>query len=173
MNSFINPEEILNKIDLKEDLLACEFWCGSGIFGISLAKKLKGGKVYGLDIQEDKLSVLKNYVLLENLSNIETIICDLEVPRGSTLQGNYLDLVLIPNVLFQSKKESAIIEEAKRVLKPGGQLLILDWTKESSFGPKQGRITAGKVKKMAEKLDFKLKKEISAGNYHYGLLFIK
>jgi len=173
MNSFINPEEILNKIDLKEDLLACEFGCGSGIFTVSLAKKLKEGKVYGLDIQEEKLSVLKNYALLENLSNIETIICDLEVPKGSTLQGNYLDLVLIPNVLFQSEKESIIIEEAKRILKSGGQLLILDWIKQSSFGPKQGRTTVGRVKEIAEKLNLRLKEEFSAGNYHYGLLFIK
>ncbi len=168
-----NSEEILNKLTLKEDMLACEFGCGSGIFAISLAKRLKKGKVYGLDVQEEKLSVLKSLAVLENLLNIKTILCDLERPKGSTLQSDYLDLVLIPNVLFQVEDKSAIVEEAKRILKPGGQLLIIDWTKGAPFGPKQGRITAEEVKKIAEKLDLKLKKEFSAGAYHYGLLFTK
>jgi len=173
MKTFLNPEEILNKLALREDMFACEFGCGSGIFAISLAKRLKKGKVYGLDVQEEKLSAFKNRAVLENLLNIETIICDLERPKGSTLQGDYLDLVLIPNVLFQVENKGAIIEEAKRILKSGGQILILDWIKKALFGPKQGRISAEEVKKIAEKLDLKLKKEFSSGAYYYGLLFTK
>ncbi len=173
MKTFLNPEDFFKKLTLKEDMLACEFGCGSGIFAISLAKRLKKGKVYGLDIQEEKLSVLKSRAILENLLNIETIVCDLEKPKGSTLQNDFLDLVLIPNVLFQAEEKGAIIEEAKRILKPGGQLLILDWTKEAPFGPEEGRITVTQVKKIAEKLNLKLKKEFSAGAYHYGLVFTK
>ncbi len=169
----INPEEILNILDLKNDMIACEFGCGAGIFAISLAKRLTNGKVYGLDVQDEKLSALKNRANMENLLNIDTILCDLERPNGSTLQSDYSDLVLIPNVLFQAEEKSAIIEEAKRVLKPEGQLLIIDWKKDAPLGPKEGRISPEEVKKMAEKLNLKLKKEFSAGIYHYALLFTK
>lgn len=173
MEGFLNPEEVLNNLDLKESMIACEFGCGSGGFTIPLAKRLKEGKIYGLDIQEEKLSALKNKATLQNLSNIETILCDLEKTRGSTFQNDFLDVVLIPNVLFQAEDKSAMIREAKRVLKPGGQLLIVDWKKDVSFGPKEGRISAEEVKKIAEELGLKFKKEFSAGTYHYGLLFTK
>lgn len=173
MNGPINPEKILKELDLKEDMMAAEFGCGSGAFTILLAKKLKNGKVYGLDIQEEKLSVLKNRASLEGLGNIETILCDLEKPKGTSLQANYLDLVLIPNVLFQAEKKRAIIEEAKRVLKPAGQLLIIDWIKSAPIGPKEGTVTPEEVKKMAKDIGLNLKKEFAAGAFNYALLFTK
>jgi len=173
MNGFLNPEEILDQLEIKDSMFACEFGCGAGLFTIALAKRLKTGKVYGLDIQEEKLSFLKSKAFLDGVTNIETILCDLEAPKGSKFQHNFLDIVLIPNVLFQAEKKDAIIEEAKRILKPGGQLLIIDWAKIAPIGPKQGLISAEDVKKTAEKLGLKLKKEFPASAYHYGLLFTK
>lgn len=170
---FINPEKILDQLELREDMTACEFGCGSGIFSIALAKRLKKGKVYGLDILEEKLSAFKNRAQIEGVSNIETILTNIEKIGGSTLPDNSLDLVLIPNVLFQNEDKRVIIEEAKRITKPGGEVLILDWKKESPLGPKQGRISAEKAKEIANQLNLKFEKEIEAGDYHYCLVFTK
>lgn len=170
---FINPEKILDQLDLKEDMIACEFGCGSGIFSIALAKRLKKGKVYGLDILEEKLLVFKERASLEGISNIETILTNIEKIGGSKLGDNSLDLVLVPNVLFQNEDKRVIIEEVKRITKPGGEILILDWKKESPLGPKEERISANKVKEMATSLDLKFKKEIEAGSHHYCLVFTK
>lgn len=171
MADFLNPEEILKELDLKESMTAAEFGSGAGFFAVLLAKKLKMGRVYGLDIQEEKLSALKNKAALEKLANIETILCDLESVKGSTFPNNSLDIVLICNVLFQAENKSAIIQEAKRVVKPGGQVLIIDWKSNVPFGPKQGQISAEQVKKIAAETGLVLKKEFNAGAYHYGLLF--
>jgi ubiquinone/menaquinone biosynthesis C-methylase UbiE len=171
MEGFLNPEEILKELELKEEMIAAEFGTGAGIFAIALAKKLKLGRVYGLDIQEEKLSALKNRAVLEKVGNIVTIHCDLEAIKGSTFQNNFLDIVLVCNVLFQAENKSAIINEAKRVVKLGGQVLIIDWNEGVSFGPKEGRITPEEVKKIAAEAGLSLKKEFKAGAYHYGLLF--
>ncbi len=173
MDGFLNPEEILKELDLKEEMIAAEFGTGAGIFSIALAKRLKLGKVYGLDIQEEKLSALKNRAALEKIANIVTIHCDLEAVKGSTFQNNFLDIVLVCNILFQAEDKSAIINEAKRVVKLGGQVLIIDWNENASFGPKEGRVTPEEVKKMAAEAGLSLKKEFKAGAYHYGLLFIE
>jgi cyclopropane fatty-acyl-phospholipid synthase-like methyltransferase len=66
MKSFLNPEKILDQLDLKADMLAAEFGCGPGNFVIALAKRLDEGLVYGLDIQEEPLSSQKIRTLLEN-----------------------------------------------------------------------------------------------------------
>lgn len=171
MEGFLNPEEILKELDLKEEMTAAEFGTGAGIFSIVLAKKLKMGKVYGLDIQEEKLSALKNRAALEKITNISTILCDLEAVKGSTFQNNFLDIVLVCNILFQAENKSAIINEAKRVVKMGGQVLVIDWNENAPFGPKEGKITPKEVKEIAEKAGLTLKKEFKAGAYHYGLLF--
>jgi len=154
-------------------MLAAEFGCGSAAFTIALAKKLSKGRVYALDIQEEKLSALKGSTAKQNFSNVLTVLCDLEAPNGSTLQADSMDVVLIPNVLFQAENKHAIIEEAKRVLKLGGQLLVIDWSKEGPFSPKAGMIHSDEVKKIADVLGVTFKKEFAAGDYHYALLFTK
>jgi len=173
MVGFLNPEEVLDQLELKADMVAAEFGCGSGGFTIPLAKRLDEGLVYGLDIQDAPLSALKSRSLLENIINIRIIRSNLEKPRGSTLTDSSLDLVLIPNVLFQTENKNAIISEAKRVLKKEGELVIIDWLPKATQGPAEGRISPSEVKKIAKELDFKLKKEFEAGKYHFGLVFIK
>ena len=173
MVGFLNPEEILDQLELKADMVAAEFGCGSGGFAIPLAKRLDEGLVYGLDIQDAPLSALKSRSLLENIVNIRIIRCNLEKPKGSTLTDSSLDLVLIPNVLFQAENKNAIISEAKRVLKKEGELVIIDWLAKATQGPAEGRVSPGEVKKIAKGLGFDLKKEFEAGKYHFGLIFIK
>ncbi len=173
MADFLKVGEILNQLDLKESMLAAEFGCGSAMFAIALAKKLKRGVVYALDIQEEKLSALKGKLSIEKINNVKTILCDLEANKGSTLKDNSLDVVLIPNVLFQSENKAAIMKEAKRVLKPAGELLVIDWLKKTHFNQKENLVSPDEVKKIAEIIGFSLKKEFAAGDYHYALLFLK
>ncbi len=173
MNTFLNPDKVLDELDLKPDMVAAEFGCGSGGFTISLAKRLEDGLVYALDIQEAPLSALKSRSLLENVTNTSIIRCDLEKPRGSTLPDFSLDLVLVPNVLFQAEDKTAIISEAKRVLKKGGRIIVIDWLSEAAQGPEKGRVSSEEVKKIAKNLGLKLKKEFKAGKYHYGLIIEK
>lgn len=172
MADFLKMDEVLSHLDLKDDMIAAEFGCGSAMFTISLSRILNKGRVYALDIQEEKLSALKGKVKQQKIDNIFTILCDLESKKGSTLLDNDLDVVLMPNILFQAENKHAIIEEGFRVLKPGGQLLVIDWLKANSFGPEKV-IKPEDIKKIAGDLGFSLKKEFNLGDYHYGLLFVK
>ncbi len=173
MPSFLDPKKVLDQLDLKADMIAAEFGCGSSGFVISLAKRLNEGLVYGLDIQEAPLSALKSRALLENITNIRLIRCNLEKEKGSTLTDDSLDLVLIPNVFFQIENKDATITEADRVLKKGGKLVVIDWLPEATQGPVKGRVSPKEMEELAEKAGFKKIKEIEAGKYHYCLLFKK
>ena len=118
---FLSIEDTLLHLDIKPGMTACEFGCGSAHFTLTLAKKLRGGRVYALDIQEEKLSALKNVSTSKKHHNVVTMLSDLEAPGGSGLKSNSLDIVVIPNLLFQSEKKYAIIkpkifEAPKRVI---------------------------------------------------------
>jgi len=171
---FLNPEDIIDQLELRADMLAAEFGCGSGGFTIPLAKKLDEGLVYAIDILEGPLSALKSRQLLEGINNIKIIRANLEKIEGSTIPGHSLDLVFIPNVLFEADDKAAIIKEADRVLKNRGILVIIDWLPQATQGPSEGtRVSAKEVKKIAEKLGLIFKEELKAGKYHYGLVFEK
>ncbi len=170
---FLDPNVILEELDLRDDMLIAEFGSGSGAFGIALAKRVPKGRVYALDIQEEPLSALRSRAAQQKVFNVETIRCDLEKENGSGLMDNYLDLVIIPNLLFQAKDKDAIILEAKRVVKNKGNIVIIEWLPGSSFGPKEGRIPPSEIKELAVALGLKLRHEFEAGTYHYGLIFSK
>lgn len=173
MNLFLNPEEILNNLELKKQMIAADFGCGAGNWTIPLAQKLNEGEIYAFDIQEEMLSALKGQLSLKKISNVHAIACDLERQNGSGLPNSFSDLVLIINFLFQIENKEKIIEEAQRILKNNGLILIIDWEKEAVFGPKQNRVSRQEIKDLAKKFDLKIKKEFSAGKYHYALLLIK
>ncbi len=170
---FLNPEQVLNQLELTDGMLAADFGCGIGGWAIPLANKLKNGRIYAIDIQEDALSALRMKADIAKVRNIKPIKADLEGGLGSLIQNNLLDLVLMTNLLFQAKNKKALFQEAKRVLKSGGRVLVIDWKTDAAVGPPKGRIDSGTIKTIAEDLSFSFKKEVSAGNYHYGLVFIK
>jgi len=170
---FLHPQKVLKQLNLKKDMIAADFGSGSGGWTIPLAKVLKDGKVYAIDILEEPLSALKSKSEIEGILNIEPIRSNVENRNGSKLKDNFLDLVLVTNLLFQVENKKIIISEAKRILKKEGKVLVVDWLPEVSLGPKEGRIPSKDVKKLAKELDLKLEKEFKAGDYHYGLVFSK
>lgn len=173
MQGFLNPEEILKQLRLSENAKVADFGCGSGFWTIPLAKILKEEKIYAFDIREQALSALRGRAKLEKINSIETKLCDLEKPQSTGLNDNLLDFVLIPNLLFQNENKKNIMEEAKRVVKKGGEILVLDWSKSSSLGPKENLAPKEEIKRIAMELNLKLEKEFQAGSFHYGLIFKK
>jgi len=170
---FLNPDKILDELKIKGNMIIADFGCGSGGFTIPIARRIDEGLVYGIDLMESPLSVLKSTARLENLNNIKIIKTDLEPVRGSTIGGNSVDMVFIPNVLFQVDNKSAIILEAIRILKNSGKLIIIDWLTKATQGPEEGRISKEEVIRLATDQGVKFEKEFNAGKYHYGLIFIK
>ena len=166
--AFLNPSEVLNMLDLKEGFIAADFGSGSGGWVIPLAKRLKQGKVYAIDILEEPLSALKSKIRLEKILNIEMVKSDVE--RTSKLLSNSCDLVLMTNLFFEVDEKKKVMEEGKRVLKKGGNLLIVDWKEGAPLGPEK-KVSSSEIKKIAKEVGLELEKEFKAGLYHWGLIF--
>ena len=172
MPEFIDPIQILNQIELRANMTAADFGSGAGGWTIPLAKKLEEGRVFAIDIQEEPLSALESRAKIQGISNIKKIIANAE-ERIPGLMGFSCDLVLVTDLLFQIEDKKGVFKEAKRVLKPGGRILVVEWTPEASLGPEDGRVSQKEVKGIAQKLGLLLEKEFKAGDYHYALVFTK
>jgi len=168
---FLNPEQIIKNIPLRSNMIACDFGCGSGGWAIPLAKELKDGTVYAIDILEDVLSVLNSKASTQNIVNIKTILGDIE--KSPKVREDYFDLVLITNLLFQIEDKESILKSAKNILKKDGLMLVVDWKKDAPMGSKEGRMSVWEAKEMGEGLGLKVEKEFNAGNFHWGVIFKK
>jgi len=171
MKEFLDPGEILKKLKLKEDMTAADFGSGSGGWAVPLARKLEYGKVFAVDLLEEPLSSLEAKAKLVKIENIKTILADVENESG--IWDYSCDLVLMTNLLFQCEDKKKVLQEGKRVLKKGGRILVVDWSKETALVPKGKLVSLVKLKEIARELGFKAEKEFTAGPYHFGLVLVK
>ena len=171
---FFSPEKILDQIEIRDQMEAADFGCGHGFFSVPLAKRTPKGRVYAIDVVGEALEAVESRAALEKIDNIKTIQANLENFGSSKLKDNSIDIVLLRNILFQSRKKEAIIAEAKRVLKKDGKMAIVEWKMDSARAPKEGwLIEKEEVKKMAESGGLNFKKELVLDAHHYGLIFVK
>lgn len=171
---FIQPEKVLAQLGIEEGMKVADFGCGHGHFTIPLAGLITKGQVYALDVLKEPLGAIENKAKLEGLSNIKTIRCNLEMLGSSHLTDDSMDMVFMRNILFQSQEKSSIIKEAKRILKKGGQLVLIEWLVGTPLTPQEGwLISREESQKLVEAEGLALAKELDLDTYHYGLVFTK
>lgn len=174
---FISPQEIISKCQIIEGMQVADLGCGNlGYFVIPIARLVgKDGKVYAVDIQKSALEGVKSRAKLETLTNIETVWTNLEKVGATNIPEASLDLALLINVLFQNKSHKEIMQEAVRLIKPGGKLVVVDWKKIGvPFGPDiKMRVEVNEIKAIAEQLKLQLIEATDFGDYFWGLIFTK
>lgn len=132
-----------------------------------------GGKVYAIDIQEDVLKHLKLNTHEHHQNIINPVWGDIEKPGGTHLRDQSLDAVLLANTLFQVENRFGLLKEMKRVLKPGGKFMLVDWAGSyGGIGPAPEKVVS---EHQAEDFfiggGFHKIKSFRAGPHHYGIVF--
>jgi len=172
--SFSDPREVTLQMGLREGMKVGDFGTGSGHYARAAAAIVgPEGKVYAIDVQEDVLKHLKLNTHALRLESIETVWGDIEQPMGTHLRGESLDAVILANVLFQVDDRAGLLAEARRVLKPGGKLLVVDWAGSyGGMGPTSNRVvTEHDAEALFINNGFHKVKSFRAGAHHYGIVF--
>ncbi|MDC1516334.1 bifunctional demethylmenaquinone methyltransferase/2-methoxy-6-polyprenyl-1,4-benzoquinol methylase UbiE [Cyclobacteriaceae bacterium] len=107
---------------------------GTGDFAIE-ALSLKPKKIIGVDISEGMLSVGREKLIKKNLTDkIELISGDSEV---LPFEDNFFDAVIVSFGVRNFENLEKGLSDMLRVLKPGGKVVILEFSKPKSFPFKQ------------------------------------
>lgn len=174
---FVNPEKVIDTIDIRPGFSVADFGAGSGFYSIAAARKLgNSGTVFAIDIRKEALEAIRSRAKLEHLHNIETVWTDLEIPGSLNLKDESCDVVIISNILFQVDNKKAVIQEAQRVLKASGEVIVVEWRKQKASDggpPENSRISKQQTLKEFELAGFKSDREFDAGKHHYGLVLTK
>ncbi len=175
---FSKPAQILAQVPgIGPGSVLVDLGCGSGHYTLILCRMSEpGGRVYAVDIQKELLERVARNVQGEGHSNLEIVWGDIDQYGGSKLRTECADVVVLSNVLFQLADKQQGIQEATRVLRTGGRLLVVDWT-DSHFGlgpAPELVVTKQEGQKLLEQSDYLvLEKEIDAGTYHWALVYCK
>lgn len=172
---FTDPVKNLKAFDLRENMIVADLGAGSGFYTIPAARIVSRGKVYAVEIQKDFLTTIKNKSLEYRLNNIECLLGNIEKIGGTKIRDGIVDAVIASNILFQVEDKSKFIQEAKRILKTNGTILLIDWSDGSSnIGPSFNEvIPKDKTREMFENEGFVWQRDIDAGEHHYGIIFTK
>lgn len=176
-SALLDAGALLKKVGVAERMKIADF--GSGAYGhfVFPASQMVGkdGTVYAVDILRPALEAISKKAKQENISNILTVWSDLEVFKATHIDPESVDIGLLINNLYPSKKRAEILRECVRVIKKGGKLLVVEWEETSSpFGPPpKERVKIELLKIAGEKLGLKINESFSAGQFHYAVIFTK
>jgi ubiquinone/menaquinone biosynthesis C-methylase UbiE len=164
-----NPDQILGLVKIRPNFIAADLGCGSGFFTLPLAKKVK--KIYAIDVQKEMLEILEQKIRKQKIRNIELVLSkENEIP----LENESVEFLISVNTLHEFSDKERMIKEMQRVLKPKGEVLIVDFKKENTgFGPPVAiRISKEQAIISFEKNGLSTLKSMDLP-FHYALVFCK
>ena len=171
---FSHPQKNILQMGLSEGLKVGDFGTGTGHYAIALSGIVgQHGRVYAVDVQKDVLTHLRDTLEQKKITNVDTICGDIEKQGGTKLRAHVLDAVVLSNTLFQIDDRQGLVDEIKRVLVPGGKLLVSDWAGSyGGIGPHADHVVS---EHDAEELFITngchKVKSYRSGPHHYSILF--
>jgi ArsR family transcriptional regulator len=102
-------------------MVVADLGAGEGMISQLLARRAE--KVWCIDNSPRMVEVGREFATRHNLANLEYKLGDIEeVP----LPDQSIDLALLSQALHHARRPQVAVREAYRILKPGGQIVILD-----------------------------------------------
>lgn len=130
-----NPRDIIEGIIQNQNYKVLDMCCGTFSNGLPIARKNSKNKVIGLDRSDAMLKEAKKKIKEENLDNVKFICRD---ATRSGLESGTFDYVILGLVLHECREDlwNALLDEARRLLKDDGKLIVLEWDKQTKLSRK-------------------------------------
>ena len=137
-------------LSLSEDFVVADIGAGTGFFTFPVAARVPQGMVFAVDIQPEMLALMEQRKALENVSNVETVLGEVNDPK---LPDNEIDLAFIVDAYHEFSFPREMGEHLKASLKPGGQLVLVEYRAEDPLVP---------IKRLHKMSEVQVKQEMAA-----------
>jgi ubiquinone/menaquinone biosynthesis C-methylase UbiE len=163
----IDPEGVLRDAGLKEGDFFADIGSGPGFFSVP-ASRIVGvrGVVFAIDTQKEMLLDLRDRNPPDN------IVLLLSEEDNIPIGDSETDFALMAYMLHETVNMDAFLKEVRRVVRPGGTVLVIDWKKqaEEHGPPVEERLTEDEVAGLLKKAGFTVSSVKSMNPSHYSVL---
>lgn len=170
---FSTPSICLSQFNIEPGMVVADLGSGSGAYTLEIASRIGStGKVFAVEVQKGLVDKLAGECKEKGLTNVSVLWDDMDDLNGIALQDASADRIIIANTLFQLEDIQKFATEVKRILKPKGMALIVDWAESfGGIGPSpQHVVTESRAQDIFEKAGLFTVKSINAGEHHYGFI---
>ena len=135
---------------LSDDFVVADIGAGTGFFTFPIAQRVPQGKVFAVDIQPEMLARIARRKTLEKVVNVETVLGEQDDPK---LPKNQIDLAFIVDAYHEFSFPREMGERLKESLRPGGQLVLVEYRAEDPRVP---------IKRLHKMSEVQVKQEMAA-----------
>jgi ubiquinone/menaquinone biosynthesis C-methylase UbiE len=170
-DEYQKPQEVMTALAIKPGEVIADIGAGSGYFTFRLAQHVGGkGKIYAVDVSPDMILHINRRIRDLNVGNVVTVLSD---PDDPLLPVRSIDRFFFSESWHHIENQTKYLELMKRMLKPGGQVVMIDFQKKDlPVGPPlQMKIAKEDLIKQMQRHGFRLQKEYTFLPYQYFLIF--
>ena len=173
----IDIDKFFKELDLQKGISFLDVACGRGAYCLA-ASEIVGekGRVYGVDLWEEGIELLKAAADEKSAGNIDALVSD--AGKQIPVDDHSIDVCLMATVLHdfvEDKIDQEVLHEIVRVVKPNGILAIMEFMKiDGPPGPPRHiRLSPEQVEDMLTPFGFMQERIVDVGPYNYLMLFKK
>jgi ubiquinone/menaquinone biosynthesis C-methylase UbiE len=126
------PDTVIATLELSPAMTVADVGAGTGYFTVRLARAVPQGHVIATDIEPDMVRYLTERAQREKLTNVDAVLAGATEPM---LPPAGVDRVLVVDVWHHLSDRVAYARGLAAGLRPGGKIVVVDFTMESKHGP--------------------------------------
>ena len=127
------PDEVVALLELAPGAVVADLGAGTGYFEPRLSRAVgPDGRVLALDVEASMVDYLRERMTRESITNVEARVVPLDDPA---LAPASVDRVLVVDTWHHVTERVAYARRLASALRPGGAIVIVDFTMQSPMGP--------------------------------------